>query len=350
MEFRILGPLEVRDGDRPVELPRQKQRALLASLLLRAGEPASIDRLIEDLWGDSAPASARASLQNVVSQLRRLLGPETLVTRPAGYALEVDPDAVDLLRFERLVEDSRREAGHERAATLHRALALWRGPPLAGLAFEPFAAPEVARLEELRLRAQEELIDVELGLGRHGDDELVARVEALAAANPLRERLHGQLMLALYRSDRQTEALAAFRELRHRLVEELGIEPSPDVRELEKAILRHDPALAPAPAPRATRARATVLCALLGQRDARPLAEARAAAEYHGGSIGRAARGELVTVFAGHEDDALRAARVALQMRRALDALGVGLRAGAATGRLVLAGGRVLSDAAGRPV
>src|SRR4051794_174498 len=156
MEFRILGPLEVRDGDRPVELPRQKQRALLATLLLRAGEPASIDRLIEDLWGDSAPASARASLQNVVSQLRRLLGPEALQTRPAGYALDVDPEAVDLRQFERLVDDSRREAGHERAATLHGALALWRGPPLADLAFEPFALAEAPRLEELRLRVEEE--------------------------------------------------------------------------------------------------------------------------------------------------------------------------------------------------
>src|SRR5689334_20399353 len=123
MEFRILGPLEVRDGSRLVELPRQKQRALLASFLLRPGEPVSIDRLIEDLWGDEAPPTARASLQNLISQLRRALGPETLVTRAGGYALEVDPEAVDLHRFERLVRDSRRETGHERAATLHRALA-----------------------------------------------------------------------------------------------------------------------------------------------------------------------------------------------------------------------------------
>src|SRR3954447_605112 len=266
MEFRILGPLEVRDGNRPVELPRQKQRALLASLLLRAGEPASIDRLIEDLWGDSAPASARASLQNVVSQLRRLLGAGTLVTRAGGYALDVEPDAVDLLRFERLGEDSPHEAGHERAATLHRALGLWRGPPLADLAFEPFALAEAPRLEELRLRVEEGLVDVELALGRHAD--LVPRIEALAAANPLRERLHGQLMLALYRSDRQAAAAAGRPGLPHGAragargasgdpgrgwVEELGIEPSPDLRELQQAILRQDPSLATAPVQREAR-------------------------------------------------------------------------------------------------
>src|SRR3954469_12056446 len=232
MEFQIVGPLVVRDGDRVVELPRQKQRALLACLLLRPGEPASIDRLIEDLWGDSVPATARASLQNLVSQLRRALGPETLVTREGGYVLEVGPEDVDLRQFERLVEDSRREAGHERAATLHRALALWRGPPLADLAFEPFALAEAPRLEELRLRVEEELVDVELALGRHAGDELVPRIEALAAANPLREGLHGAVMVALYRADRQADALSAYADLRRRLVEELGIEPSPDLREL----------------------------------------------------------------------------------------------------------------------
>src|SRR5262245_45693373 len=248
MEFRILGHLEVRDGERVVELPRRKDRALLACLLLHSGETVSADRLIEDLWGESAPVTARASLHNVVAQLRRVLGPDTLVTRPGGYVLDVDPETVDVLRFERLVEKAAHEADGERADTLRTALELWRGPPLADLAYEPFALAEAPRLEELATRVQEDLIDLELEHGPPAD--LVPRIEALIARHPLRERLRGQLMLALYRSDRQAEALAAYQDLRHALVDELGIEPSPEVRALEQAILRHDDSVAPPTASR----------------------------------------------------------------------------------------------------
>ena len=376
MEFCILGSLEVRDGERVVELPRQKPRALLACLLLQAGRPVSVDRLIEGLWGESAPATARTSLQNFVSQLRRAIGADALPLRPGGYVLDVDPGAVDLVRFERLVERSRRESGRERVETLRLALALWRGPPLADLTFEPFALAEVPRLEELLTNAQEDLIDAELESGLLPERDLVPRIEALVARNPLRERLRGQLMLALYRSDRQAEALAAYQGLRRALVDELGIEPSPDIRELEQAILRQEPALAPAhatsrPVRREARMLATVLFAELTVCEAPPgldpealrgigarsLAELRAATEYHGGSVGRASGEELLAVFTGHEDDALRAARSALQMQRATRgpppeerAPRVEVRTALTTGRLILTGAPGLSDADGHAV
>ncbi len=273
----------------------------------------------------------------------------------------------------------KRETGRERADTLRRALALWRGPPLADLTFEPFALTEVPRLEELHTSAQEDLIDVELALGLHAGADLVPRIEALVARYPLRERLRGQLMLALYRSDRQAEALAAYQDLRRGLVEELGIEPSPDLRALEQAILRQDESLAPAaPGPALAssdvRVRATVLfaeithCATPAELDpealhrigARSLAEMRAATEYHGGSVGRASGEELLAVFTAHEEDPLRAARAALQMRRALDSLpqrsedgpapGIELRIALTTGRVIVTGGPGLSDADGHAV
>jgi predicted ATPase/DNA-binding SARP family transcriptional activator len=243
IEYRVLGPLEVR-GDGLLPLGGAKQRALLALLLLNANRVVSRERLIDDLWGDKPPETAVTSVQVYVSRLRKLLPEDTLVTRPPGYALEVEPDALDLQRFERLVAEARR-ADPERASLLLReALELWRGPALAEFAGEPFALAEVGRLDDLRLAALEERIEADLTLGRHA--ELTGELEALIAANPHRERLCGQLMLALYRSGRQAEALEAYRQARDAL-DDLGIEPSEYLRTLEKAILTHDPALETAP-------------------------------------------------------------------------------------------------------
>src|SRR5262249_7201209 len=211
----------------------------LATLLLRAGEPVSADRLIEDLWGESPPRTAKDALQNYVSLLRKALGQDVLVTRDGGYLLDVSPDQIDAARFERLTADARApEAPGARAKTLRDALALWRGTPLADLVYEPFAAVEIARLEELRLAATQDLIDAELELGRHVD--LVPELETLIQEHPFDERLRGQLMLALYRGGRQAEALEAYQAARRALDEGLGLGPGPPRRELGQSTLRHD--------------------------------------------------------------------------------------------------------------
>src|SRR5436309_10440671 len=214
MEFRVLGPLEVRDSGRSLPLAGAKQRALLALLLVNANHVVSRDRLIDELWGEQPPGTAVQSLQVYVSRLRKLLPPETLLTRPPGYLLELEDDELDLRRFERLLAAGRETLATgeaERAAhLLHDALALWRGPALAEFAFEPFAQAEIGRLEDLRLAAVEERIEADLALGRQAD--LIGELEALVAENPYRERLRGQLMLALYRSGRQAEALEAYRD------------------------------------------------------------------------------------------------------------------------------------------
>jgi DNA-binding SARP family transcriptional activator len=245
MDLRILGPLEVSEGSRPVEIPRGRQRALLACLALRANEPVSVDRLVEDLWGDGAPPTAPKIVQNYVSQLRRALGEQVILTRAQGYELRIEPEQLDAARFESLLEQARRdreEGDSARAAGLLRdAIDLWRGPPLADFSFESFAQSEIARLEELRLLAIEERIDAELTLGRHA--ELIGDLERLVLEHPVRERLRGLLMLALYRSGRQAEALEAYRDARRVLVEELGLEPAAELQRLEQAILQHDPAL-----------------------------------------------------------------------------------------------------------
>jgi YVTN family beta-propeller protein len=246
-EFRILGPFEVHENGQPLEVGKGKQQALLALLLLNLGEVVSTDRLIDALWGERPPESALNSLHVYVSHLRKALGAERLRTRERGYLLSVDPEQLDLVRFERLAAEGREAlaAGDaERAEKLLRtALALWRGPPLQDFASEPFAQTEIARLEELRLIALEERIEADLALGRHA--ELVPELVALVRANPLRERLPAYLMLALYRSGRQGEALEAYRQARAILVEELGIEPSRRLQELERAILSQDPQLDP---------------------------------------------------------------------------------------------------------
>ncbi len=212
---------------------------------MRAGEVVSTDRLIDGLWGGRPPASAGKVLQNAVSQLRRSLGDDLIVTRAPGYALHVEPEAIDAHRFEALLEEgrSRLAAGEAAGAavTLRDALALWRGPALDEFAYEPFAEAEAARLEELRLRALEERIDADLALGRHAD--VVGELERLLAGQPLRERPRGQLMLAFYRSGRQAEALRTYQDGRRLLAEELGLEPGADLQQLEKHILTHDPVL-----------------------------------------------------------------------------------------------------------
>jgi DNA-binding SARP family transcriptional activator len=247
-EFWILGPLEVSDETGHLLLGGQKQRAVLALLLLEAGRVVSVDRLVEALWGEEPPRTAVTSLQNFVSQLRKLLGPEILETKPPGYRLNVRPGELDLGRFRTMVEDARTAAPQERAAKLGEALDLWRGPPLADFSFESFAQPQIAHLEELRLSTLEERVQADLEAGRH--TELVGELEALVEQHPVRERLRGQYMLALYRSERQAEALQTYQDGRRILVDQLGIEPSRELQQLHGAILRQESGLqAPGAAP-----------------------------------------------------------------------------------------------------
>jgi DNA-binding SARP family transcriptional activator len=254
MELRVLGPVEVLVDGQPVVLPA-KPRALLALLALRHGRVASVDELVDGLWGDEPPETAAKALQVYVSQLRKALGADRVVTRPPGYALRLEDGELDVDRFEQLV-------GEERYAD---ALALWRGPALAEFAAEPFARDAAARLENERLGALEERIDADLALGRH--DRLVPELEQLVAEHPARERLAGQLMLALYRSGRQAEALDVYRRTRRALSEDLGLEPGPELRDLERRILQQDPSLrqaSPTAAGPATRSRRLLVAGAVG--------------------------------------------------------------------------------------
>jgi DNA-binding SARP family transcriptional activator len=391
MEYRILGSLEIEHDGRPIPLRGRRQRALLVNLLLNANEVVPDDRLLEDLWGADPPKSGRTALRVRVSQLRKALEPggDVLLTRAPGYVLHAEPDLIDARRFEHLFADGRaaKAAGDvdRAAATLRAGLVLWRGPALADVAYEPFVQTEIARLEELRLAALEERIDADLALGAHA--ELVGELEALVAAHPLRERLRGQQMLALYRSGRQAEALAAYRDARRALVDELGIEPGRALQELESAILRQDLSLeppsgpaaeAPAPdeAPSEERKLVTVLVADVAASPA--LSEARdperagallervvetitAEIDEAGGRLETVAGGVLTAAFGtpvAQEDHAERALQAALAVRRRLDeAFGddLVLRAGVDTGEVVvgparegaatLSGGIVLTGA-----
>jgi DNA-binding response OmpR family regulator len=256
--FRLLGQVEAwRDGHR-LELGGRKQRALLAALLVRCGRVVALEQLIDDLWPDDPPARAAATIQVFVSSLRRVLEPErargeaarVLVTTSPGYLVDVDPDSVDAHAFSRIVGEGRTALDGddpERAADLLRAAdALWHGPALADVTGMPFARIEATRLAELRLSAVEDRVDAELALGRHV--ALVAELDDLVARHPLRERLRAQLMLALYRSGRQATALEVYRAGRRLLHDELGLEPGARLRELEHAVLRHDPQLVWEPA------------------------------------------------------------------------------------------------------
>ncbi len=253
MNFEILGPFGVRDREgREVRLPAGRERSLLALLLIHRGEVVSTDRIVDALWGEHPPGTAAKAVQGYVSHLRRVLEPENerggdglLLTRPPGYALRTDGVAVDATQFERLAGEGRRALDDgspaEAVAALDEGLALWRGPALAEFAFDDFAQAEIRHLEELRLGATEDRVESLLQLGRHG--ELVGQLESLVAASPLRERLRGQLMLALYRGGRQADALQVYRDGRRLLADELGLDPSQDLQRLERAILAQDPTL-----------------------------------------------------------------------------------------------------------
>ena len=406
MEFRILGPLEALEEGERVALGGSRQRALLAVFLLHANETLSTDRLIDELWGERPPTTAGKTVQVRISRLRKALtagsddsgGDGLLVTRDYGYELRLDPDRLDSHRFERLAAEGRRElaAGRPEAAVsaLERALSLWRGEPLGDLAYEPFAQLEIARLRDMRVAVREQLIDAKLALGGHSD--VVGELEALIGENPLRERLRGQLMVALYRGERQADALQAYQDARRRLVEELGIEPGQRLRDLERAILAQDPALQLAPleaaepppvlgastpatdgsarfpgvdrespvevatSRRARKVVTVMFCevtgstalgeeldpeALLGVMN-RYFEELRAIIERHGGTVAKFIGGAVVAVIGiprVHEDDALRAVRAAAEIRTRLPAIsrevGVELRfrTGVNTG-LVLVG------------
>jgi len=262
LRFGILGPFEVVDGARPVVVGGPKLRALLAVLVLHRGEVVSTDRLIDALWGERASATAAKTVQVYVSNLRKALGNGVVVTRGGGYALHAEPCQVDAERFAALAAEGRGAlgSGDERAARqlLCEGLALWRGPPLADFAYDGFAQAAIARLDEERLAAVEDRVEADLALGEHA--ALVGELEGLVAEHPWRERLHGQLMLALYRCGRQADALEAYQAARRSLLDGLGLEPGRGLQDLERAILAHDPTLdGPAPphgtGPARTRAR-----------------------------------------------------------------------------------------------
>jgi len=246
VEFRILGPLEVLDNGSDVTPSRWKQRALLALLLLRAGELVTVDEAVDALWGASPPAAARNALQGHVSALRKILGADRIRTL-GGYRIDVHEGELDQDRFERLLVEARGRHPQERRALLGEALALFRGAPLAEFQYELFARPEVARLEDLRLNALEERIGADLALRRHED--VVPELERLVREHPLRERMHAQVMLALYRSGRQADALDAYQRAR-RALGEIGLEPGDALRELQRRILEHDPTLDLPPEPK----------------------------------------------------------------------------------------------------
>jgi DNA-binding SARP family transcriptional activator len=247
--FRLLGPLEaVGDDGELLALGGQKQRAVLALLLLRANHVVATDFLVDALWGENPPRTATTSLQNSIVALRKLVGPQALVTRSPGYMLVLDDEQLDLTRFERLVAEARTLEPEDRAARLREALALWRGDPLSDAGFEPAVEAEIRRLDELRMTTLEDRIEADLACERYG--EVVPELVALVAVQPLRERLRAQLMLAYYHVGRQDDALRAYHDLRQAL-DELGLEPSPQLQELHRRILRHD-----VPRPRAAQAEA----------------------------------------------------------------------------------------------
>ena len=244
VQFRVLGPLEVDTGEGPIALGGPKQRAVLAHLLVRPNQLVSSETLIDELWGDEPPETARNTLQTYMSHLRKALGEGRLVGRPPGYVLSVDPSELDVFRFDDLLRQAKKAQAVDPSVAvtlLDDALALWRGPALADVAVESSLVAESARLDDLRLGAQEERIDGLLASGQAA--RAIGEAEALLARHPLRERLWNQLMLALYRQDRQADALGAFQRAREILADELGIDPSPELVRLHERILRQDPAL-----------------------------------------------------------------------------------------------------------
>lgn len=346
LDFRVLGPLEVSRAGTVLPLARGKERALLALLLVHRNEVVAVDRLIDELWAGAPPPTAQTALHGYVGKLRKVLG-DRLQTRGSGYVLLVDPGELDADRFEALLGEGR----------VADALALWRGTPLLDVQDTPFARAEQGRLTELRLVALERGLEAKVADGRA--DEAVAELESLVREQPFRERLRALLMLALYRAGRQADALAAYRELRRLFDEELGIEPSPEVRQLEQRILAHDPTLYPdgsAPVeparspPQQERKVVTVVRCELAETGAlldperigsslERLAEAGAdVIERHGGSVAAISGEGVVGIFGlrrSQEDDALRALQAAAALAAMPD-----VRVGVATGEVV-AGGRL---------
>jgi DNA-binding SARP family transcriptional activator len=252
VEFRILGPLEVWHEGRPVHIGGAKERAVLALLLLHAGEQVAVERLIDELWGESPPPTARKSVHVRVAGLRRAIRGDVLLTRGDAYLVRLEPNQLDLQRFEQLLSDGSEAlaAGDPSAAfaMLNEALGLWRGPALADFTYESFAQEAIARMEELRVHAVELRVEAQLELGLH--TRVISELEGLVVQHPFRERLRAQLMMALYRDGRQAEALDVYRSTRSEFVEELGMEPGPALQQLHQAMLRQDPSLeGPLPTP-----------------------------------------------------------------------------------------------------
>jgi DNA-binding SARP family transcriptional activator len=332
MEYRVLGPIEALDGERRLPLGGPKQRAVLAVLLLGANRVVPSADLVEAVWPEGPPPTAATALQVYVSRLRKTLPEGVLETRPAGYLLHVEPGQLDLERFERLAGE----------AKPREALALWRGAPAEGIELGAWARAEVQRLGELRAAALEDRIDADLALGRHA--ALVGELEGLVARHPLRERLRGQLMLALYRAGRQAEALEQYRMARSVLLDELGLEPDAALRRLHAAILRHEPGLQPHAA-EPLRMPATVLFAILTPTAAGDPAEVREALakateavssqlREAGAEVQHGLAGALLARFDGDAHDALAAAAA---LRDLLGPSSVQARVGIETGE-VLAG------------
>jgi DNA-binding SARP family transcriptional activator len=379
MQARILGSFQLEEGGRRIPLGGVRQRAVFVSLLLHANEVVPSEQILMDLWGEDSPPGAANSLQAAISRLRRVLPRGRLITETSGYLLRIFPEELDVSQFELLVSEGREAltaGGAEQAArTLRQALSLWQGPPLADFRYEPFAQAEIVRLEELHLTCLEERVEADLALGL--SRVLVAELRRLASDHPARERLRGQLMLALYRDGRQAEALEVYRQFRRALRDELGLEPSPQLRELETAILRQDSLTSPVSAatgePLARRP-VTVVCVLLRAASDSGLSldpeayevvseqavnSLTAVLERYGGKLAISADERLIGVFGAasvHEDDALRAMRASLEARRVLASETAGLlrrhgvsmtcRFGVATGE-ALVGGTVPLGSAG---
>jgi len=357
VEFRSLGPLEVVAGGESLAVGGAQQRAVLALLLVCAPEPVFLDRVIDELWGDRPPATAQHAVQVYISGIRKVLraggGGVVVSSSPSGYWLDVDPERLDARRFERLLSDAQRALGDDPSGareSFEEALELWRGPPLAEFAQFDFARLEADRLEELRALAVEGLVESRLACGEHG--EVIAAVTALVAANPLRERPRRLLMLALYRSGRHAEALEAYRDACAAL-DEIGLQPGPELRQLEQAILRHDESLlgppvaevaeeqrpdaqvADGPVPHGRKVVTALFCGLtaataLGEEldpealhgvISRCVSALRTTVERHGGTVDNVTGGVLMAVFGFprvREDDALRAVRAAAEIRERL--------------------------------
>ena len=359
MNIGILGPLEVRGAKGSVELPRGRARALFALLAIRPDTVISADRLIDELWGESPPPTASTKLHGLVSSLRKRIDSNLIETHPGGYRLAVDPLVVDAQRFRRLVEQAGGSSVAEKRELLALALGLWRGSALEDFTYEPFAQTEIMVLGELRIKATEERIEADLALGRHG--ELIPELQRLLSSHPLREHLTAQLMIALYRDGRQAEALRLYQDLGHRLKEELGIYPGPDLQRLEELILNQDPLLEKteysteaglsAWLPERRKPATVMFVGLANSEVVDDVELSRLAIQRafrlvsdtiggHGGTVQGFLGDVVVAVFGipiAHEDDALRAVRAAVFLRDALSGdEGIVFRIGINTGEVVV--------------